>query len=229
MTEECFPLDELDSLLHLSAEDPRRRHLAACPLCRARLASYSAFIAEGPPAPGSQPEKAKADLERFIAGLTQSDAEAKSRSGLHARLRAFRIPRAALAPGLAAAVVVAVVLFVVMRPFSGGDREQPSPLRGLEAPTAGAPALSTSPAIIESGKVTFSWSALPDCDLYRVQLFNEKLEEIACFDADSGTSLTVEGGQMPAPSGPLWWRVVAFRGGDEVARSPLSSINPSER
>jgi hypothetical protein len=229
MTERCFRLDELDSILDLDPEDPRRRHLAECPLCRARLAAYRAFIAEGPAAPGSQPERAKADLEAFIARITHAGAQPKTRSGLRARLREFRVPRFVLVPGLATAAVVAIILILVLRPFSGGDRELLPSLRGLESPTAGRVVLSAQPAALSGTTINFSWSPLSDSDRYQVEVFNAKLEEVARFEAAGDTSLTVQTNRVGAAAGTLWWRVVAFRDGDEIAHSPLSSLNLGPR
>ena len=84
MTDGCFQLDELDSLIDLDPEDPRRRHLESCPLCRARLAAYRAFIAEGPPQPGSEPERADAELEQFISRMVRGGVEAETRGGFMA-------------------------------------------------------------------------------------------------------------------------------------------------
>lgn len=51
MYDRCFPLEEMESLLDLSPDDPRQQHLKRCPLCRSRLAAYRMFLAEGPPLP----------------------------------------------------------------------------------------------------------------------------------------------------------------------------------
>ncbi|MHC4946294.1 MAG: hypothetical protein ACYTG7_25045 [Planctomycetota bacterium] len=44
MTQRCFQADELGDLLDLTADDPRQKHLDACPRCRALLAEYKEFL-----------------------------------------------------------------------------------------------------------------------------------------------------------------------------------------
>jgi hypothetical protein len=226
MTEECFPLDELDSILDLGPDDPRRRHLADCPLCRARLAAYRTFLAEGPPLAGSRPEKAKVDLERFIDTMVRRNVETKVENGFWARLRTRRPRRRALIPGLSVAAAAIVILVIALHPFTGGDRT-PALLRGGE-PSSGA-ALVIQPASLHDGAVTFSWSPLPDAESYELLLYDTKLEEIARFEADRATSIRIEASDIPAADGPVLWRIVALREGEEYARSPLGSLDLGKR
>jgi len=44
MSARCLPIEELESLLAASEDDPRRRHLRACPRCRAAWAEYRGFL-----------------------------------------------------------------------------------------------------------------------------------------------------------------------------------------
>lgn len=225
MTDECFQLDELDSLLDLDPEDPRRRHLASCPLCRARLAAYRTFLAEGPLQPDSEPVRAGAELEAFVAKMIHDGVGMEAGGGFLSRLRSRRIPRRAIIPGLAAAVVAAVVLIIALSPFPDGDRRHPAPLRGLDAQDAGESVLAIQPAVAHDGTVLFSWTRLPDSDRYEVQVFDTKLQEIARFEADRDTCLVVRAGDMPRADGTLFWRVMAFREGDEIAHSRLRSLD----
>jgi hypothetical protein len=237
MTDGCFRLDELDSLLDLGPEDPRRQHLAECPLCRARLAAYRTFLAEGPPLSGSRPELARAELERFVTGMVEGgietevkgvvEVERETGGGFWTRLCARRIPKRVLVPGLVTAAA-AVILIIVLYPFTGGELRRPAPLRGLDSPGTGRGVLPVRPAVIEGGTATFRWTAVPDADSYQLQLFDTSLEEVARFGAGSNTTFQVQAGDIPAVSGPLLWRVVAFRGGDEFARSRLSPLDLGE-
>ena len=227
MTERCFHMDELASLLELSPGDPRGQHLAACPLCRARLAAYKAFVAEGPQLPGSQPERAKAELDQYLAGMILGDSGTDGKAGFWTKLRPRRISRFALVPGLAAAAA-AVILLVVFNPFSKDRLRHEAPLRGLESPTHGGASISTQPVVIESGTVTFRWALVPECDRYEIQVFDAKLEQVARFETNRGMALEVNIDRIPASGGPLWWRVVAFRDGDEAAHSPLSLFDLGE-
>jgi hypothetical protein len=224
MSDECVRLDELDSLLDLDPRDPRRRHLESCPLCRARLAAYKAFIAEGPPQPGSEPGRADAELAVFMEKMIHGGVETEAGGGFLARLRGRRLPRRALIPGVAAAAVAAVILVIALNPFPDGDGRYPAPLRGLDSMAAGS-TLSIQPAVARDGTVLFSWTRLPDADRYEAQIFDTNLKQIARFEADRGTSLTVRVGDIPKVDGPLFWRVMAFREGDEIAHSRLLSFD----
>ena len=217
MNDRCFPLEELKSLIDLSPDDPRRLHLAECPLCRARLAAYRTFIEEGPPLAGSEPERADAELSAYIEKMVHSDTEARARGGFLARFRRRRISKRMLMPGLAAAAVAIVVLIIALSPFPGGDRRQLSPLRGWGSREA---ELEAGPATLREGAVRFEWKSNPEADRYEVQLFDASLREIARFDAGRATSLTVQTSEMPETGDAIFWRIVAFRGGDELAHSP---------
>jgi hypothetical protein len=216
MTDECFRLEELESLIDLDAQDPRRRHLEDCPLCRARLAAYKAFITEGPPQAGSKPERAEAELGSFMENMIRgSEARSDSRARLHAR----RFPKRVLIPGLAVAAAAAVILIIALSPFPGGDRQLPAPLRGSDSPSITGAGVSVRPVEQSGSSVLFSWTARPDADRYEIQIFNARLEGVARFEAGGDTSLTVESGDLPGPDEPFFWRIAAFRGGDEIAHS----------
>jgi hypothetical protein len=228
MTERCFHMDELASLLDLGPEDPRERHLAACPLCRARLAAYKAFVTEGPPLAGSRPEQAEKELDAFLAKMVHGDSGAREETGFWTKLRPRRIPRFVFVPGLAAAAV-AVILLVVLNPFSGNQPQKMAPLRGIESPETGGAVLSTQPVVIEDGTVTFRWSPVPGPHSYEIQVFDATLEQIAFFEAKGDATLRVSIDQIPAAGGQLWWRVVAYHDGDESVHSQLSSLDLSKR
>jgi hypothetical protein len=223
MTDGCFRLDELESVLDLDPDDPRRRHLADCPVCRARLAAYRAFIAEGPPQAGSEPGRAEAELGVFLERMIRGGVETQTGDGFMARLRARRLPKRILVPGMAVAAAAVVILIIALHPFSNGDGRHPASLRGVDSPTAVA--LSVQPAVVGEGTVTFSWTRLPGSDRYEVRLFDTKLELIARFEAGRDTSLVLRADVLPKADGPLFWRVMAFRGGDEIARSRLLSLD----
>lgn len=229
MADRCFRPDEMESLLELAPGDSRLRHLADCPLCRARFAEYRAFIEEGAPADGSRPEQARADLEVFIAKMLRGEAGSTGGRDFRARLRALRVPRFVLIPGVAAAAVAVLILVAVLHPFTGMDQQQP-PLRGLADSTEEKLSeLVTTPAAVRGGAMSFSWSALPDADRYEVQIFDVNLESHARFDAGRDTVLEIKTDEISAASGPLWWRVAAFQGGDEFAHSSLSALRYDER
>lgn len=237
MTDRCYRPEEIASLLDLAPEDPRQRHLASCPLCRARLAEYRAFMAEGPPVAGSRPEEAKRNLDDFVAGMIhgpdagrrKGSAQSAPEGGFRNPFRSLRIPKLALAPGIAAAVAfAALILVVVFHPFPGGGRREAA-LRDLDDSTATEVNLIAAPVTVREGTITFTWDAVPYADRYEVQIFDADLDPIAAFDAAGAASLEIEADLIPPTAPPVWWRVAAYRDGDEFAHSILSALRLDDR
>jgi hypothetical protein len=226
MTDKCFRLDELDALLDLGEDDPRQRHLADCPLCRARLAAYRTFLEDSPPLPGSRPEEAAAHLEKFIENVLHGGAEpagSRGEPGFRARMRLGIGWRRGLV--LAATAAAAVILIVVLVPLRDGGRRRIAPLRGPEPSATGESALTARPAFIRNGSIVFSWSPVPEADGYEIHLFDTALDETARFDAGTDTSMQIRIAEIPRTDALLLWRVVALREGGEVARSHLTSLD----
>lgn len=240
MTDRCFDPTELGELLRLEPGDPRREHLARCPLCRGRLAAFEAFLAERPAA-GSSPAEADAALERFITRTLRRPhpAHPAHRAGPGGWLAALAHPplRRLAGPALAAAALV--TLAVLWVPSWRGQVEPSGRLRG--APSSPAPAgtpgatLRTTTAAMpaatsrlrEDGAVTLQWRRVPGADEYRVQLFSPSLEEIACFTAATDTVLILAPDRLTAFPGPIFWRVQAWQDGGEVGHSPPTLL-PSD-
>ena len=228
MHRNCFRLDEMDALLDLDPEDPRRKHLSECPLCRARLAAYRLFAAEGAPLPGSEPERAQEELDAFVSRTIEGGGSAP-REGLFGARRRWRpFPKRWIVPALAAAAAV-IALAVFLDPFPRDVDLRQARLRGLDTTAAGETALTAFPAGVDGGIVTFSWNRLADCDAYEVQIFDESLDEIARFEAAGDTVLRVPVSEIPSADDPVLWRVVSFREGDERARSSLRPLELGPR
>jgi hypothetical protein len=227
MTDKCFRLDELDCVANMNPGDPRRQHLAECPLCRARLAAYRAFLTEAPPPSESSPERARAELESFIDKMVHGRVEAGQKPGFRSALLAVLSSRRVLAPGLA--VAAALLLVVVLKPFRAGEDRSPASLRGGETPGVVVASIAVEDALIVADVVTFRWNALAEADRYEVEIFDTGLSEIARFDAGRGNTLEVATEDIPRVDGPLLWRVVAFHEGDTVARSQPTPIDLNRR
>jgi hypothetical protein len=216
MSGSCFRLDEIATLLEMAPDDPRRQHLDACPLCQSRLAAYRGFVAKPAPLPGSDPENARIELERFIGGLDKRAARGAAWSESWSQFRARLGPRRVFALGIASA---AVALLMILHPFLGHDGSETPVLRGPAAPGASAIRLETQS--IEDGDVVLRWNALAEADLYEVQVFDTRLDRVARFSAGPATTYRLQRQAIPAGDGPLFCRIAAFRGGDEVAASDV--------
>ena len=216
MSDSCFRLDEIATLIEMAPDDPRRQHLDACPLCQSRLAAYRCFMAKTAPLPGSDPEKARIELERFIGGLDPRAARGVAWSEWWSQFRARLGPRRVFALGIASATVA---LLIILRPFPGHNGSEPPLLRGPE--TSGAPSIRLETRSIEGGDIVLRWSALAEADLYEVQVLDTRLERVARFSAGPATTYRLQRKAMPAGDGPFFCRIAAFRGGDELAGSDV--------
>jgi len=91
MTPDCIPDESLAALVAPAARDGMRVHLAHCPRCRARLASFLSFL-EAEDVAGADPDDADA---RLAAVLRRRQPAGGACRGLRwaARLAAPRSPR----------------------------------------------------------------------------------------------------------------------------------------
>lgn len=222
MVDRCFEPAEYEDLVDLEPGDPRCEHLARCPICRARLAAFRAFL-EKRPAAGSRPGEAEAALEKFVretAGQGGNERSAVSGRRL-LRLPVFSLRRVA-ATALAGAAIVALVLIWWPARHQSGE---PSGLLRRETQSATAtPTLISTSIRRPDGGIVLRWQRFSDANEYRVQLFNTRLEEIARFSAGPETTLVLMPEQLAAPSGQLLWRVQALQEGTEVAHSQPAAL-----
>lgn len=209
----CYPLDELERVAALPAGDPGLAHLAGCPRCRARLASYRSFAA-GAAAAGADPDDAEG---RLAQALHRAIAETP-----RARSRRFGPPaHGAWRPALAlAAVLVAAVGLWRFAATPRPGAVEPPVLRG-ETVAAPAPVPLAGRALAD-GRLVLSWRRQPGADAYRVALHGADLAEAARVEAGNDSTVSV------SPGAARFWRVIALRGGDEIGRSALAPLRPAE-
>jgi hypothetical protein len=70
MSEECISVEELERVLELPGEHPRRRHLDGCARCRGLADMLGEFAAEAPAPPESGFADVDARLRASIAAAT---------------------------------------------------------------------------------------------------------------------------------------------------------------
>ena len=209
------PPEDLGALAALPPDDPRRVAFEADPIAAARLAAYEEFMTPGPLPPGADLAAAEARLLAAIDVATASQAPAGRRPS------SFR-----LAPALAvaAALVVAVGLWTQV-----ARRERAAPiLRGPSAPepTGGwaAHLVVTTPG---PGSTNLSWAPAPGATHYEVVFLASDLSEVARVKGLAAPAFVLERASLPAglTSGTtVLWRVGAYAGGDEVARSGTAPL-----
>lgn len=151
-------------------------------------------------------------------GATRSPARPAARPGA-SWWDGFLAP--AWKPALAMAGVIVVVAGVLMWPRLDGRPGEPV-LRGE------APANRLAIVMTDRGArgVELRWSPIPEADLYEVRMFSESLEEIGRIGT-ADTSLVFSPDRLPEgqpKSGTLLLRVIALRGGDELASSDVQTV-----
>ncbi len=227
MKEHCIEAEDLERVMGLGAEDPRRKHLDDCPRCRALMAAYSDFLKPARALPG-------ADLQDADARLKSSFDREIAREGRASRPATRRMrwspPRpfgpTALWPvwAAAAAVIVVGVLYVVHQVGPGPDRLV---LRGAPQGSSRPAALVLYPPKSVAGGLELRWRSAPGADTYQVRLFGSDLSERARLGPFADTAVVLRPAELAsgiAPGTLLLWRVVALHAGDEIATSPVGQL-----
>lgn len=213
MTGPCPKPSELPILLALPAADPRRRHLADCPRCRALGLAYAEFLE---PAAGDDPQLDEADARlagrlQAVVGRNRSAARPWYRGGGDA---AGRILLAAAAVLVLCAGIIAVretILAIDAHPPAG---------RGA---WRGAGADSTNAHWQRSdGDWRLSWDR-ERFDRPVLQYLDRDLRELMRLPLAA---------DLEAPSAPadaVHLRLLFVAAGDTVARSALLPARPAAR
>jgi len=225
LTEPCIEIHELEDVLTLPEEHPRRLHLEGCPRCRALLASYLEFLDPADPAPEAERKAAKVRLDealdREIPGAWV-EAKRPSRAGLLERLR---VPwgSASWRPAL---LVIGILLVVITGRSLFRDAEERGLPRYRGEARASEFALRSMPR--EDGAHLLSWRSQAGADEYRVRLFGADLLEKASWSAGGDTALVLTSEMLEGRGTPssLTWSVSAIRHGDRMSESELATLAP---
>jgi hypothetical protein len=87
--------------------------------------------------------------------------------------------------------------------------------------------MALSAPAAQDGGVKLAWNAFATADGYTVVFYSPALEELGRVDAGAQTVFVVPAAKLPqayAQGGAVLYRVIANRGGDEVARSSVGTI-----
>ena len=190
--------------------------------------------------------------ERIAPDLRRpSRGNGGSRPGLTDR-SAWRFFRWCLSPALRPAVALAVLVVALaaiqgIRLFGRSKGDEIILRDG-----ATRPALALEPRGVKhlpDGALSLSWSPIEGADRYDVVFFGEDLTEKKRFDASAAPLLTVPAGEMTALAGfpqadstgavgatgptregaPIFWRVIAYRGGDVISQSRIRPLRTAAR
>ncbi len=237
MKDRCIPIEELPAVMRLAADDPRRVHMDHCPRCWARWLAYQDFQnpdALPPEARGQEAGEAlAAALEAKILGSAQPAVEGPATNPRRIDSLLRRALALLLQPTLRPAwAVLAVALLVVAiqqtRPPTSG-RGDAVTLRGEDV-TAGS-VLKATVESVGPEQILVSWHPMMDADRYEVALYGRDLVETRRQSTGQKTSLLVRTvDEAPASDSQTsrYLRVFAFQGQEELARSALTPIKPSQ-
>ncbi|MBP6875252.1 MAG: hypothetical protein KBD56_04220 [Candidatus Eisenbacteria bacterium] len=237
MMESCPPIDRLVEIASLPADDRRRQHLEQCPRCRSLLASYRTFARDA----GDSAARIRGlrDLDARLMQTLESEVFGSSHpqvTGPEANilrkvetrrprwLRRALLPRSAVG-WIAAAAVLVLIAWGTHETWRGWmPRERQTVVRGPGTATA---ALTAQVRDIGKEAWLFSWSPVADADGYRVVIQDETMDRRGEFEAEEGAnSLAIRMDDLQAAAGEpvLFWRVIALRQGDEIARTRLQAL-----
>lgn len=224
----------------LPADDPRRRELEAKPSARARVLAYREFMAAEnlPGAPGRAEAEtrlaAALDAEIGIPGATAGASDGAPARATLAAPEARLDPRPFAWFGPSRFKPLVAIAAVVLAMAGAGlvttvlRQQQGDPLRGIETP--GVPGVwSPDPKsrVTPNAGLALAWTAAPGADRYVVVFVSADLEELDRIEGITSLELILTREALPRglrPATTVSWRVLAFRGADEIGRSPATPV-----
>jgi hypothetical protein len=211
----CLEPRDLPLVLDLPDDDPRRRHLASCPHCRALLNAYDEFIDPGSEDLGGDLTAADAELAGRLATALGSDHRSgKTSSGWADR---FRAPRARFA--MAAMLIACAGMFLARDAQFRQDSRLPSGPGWQRGESAAAPQWQKS-----DGSWQLVWTAGPAAARPVVVCFDAAMGELAQLELGVDARV-LDRGLIPAAA--VYLQVLFVAREDTVARSAIVSARPT--
>lgn len=223
MTEHCPEPVDIERILGLPREDPRRRHLEACPRCRNLARAYAEFLDPGPLDASVDLAEADAELARRLA-LTLPAAAPRPAARPRRLGRLLEWPtRPANALRLAAGAALALAgLLLLTDPARHRDIELPErrgELRGDET--------ELLTAVFLPAGVELRWSP-PAADREAiVLLFDAELAELARIPMGRADRLLLSNERLGA--GIVYAQALFTAEGDTLARSVIIDLPATAR
>jgi hypothetical protein len=215
---DCISPDDLDWVLSLPDDDPRRRHVRACPRCRALVDQYVAFLEAAPEVDAARLADADA---RLSAALERAIGAAPARGGRIARsARVAWWETWAWRPVAAAAAVVVVAGAALLWMYA--PHHEPELRGGPET----AATVVVEHATLAGGAVHLDWRACPGASMYQVRVYASDLREVSRLETPE-TSLTLAAERLSprlARENVVLVRIVALSGGDAIATSSAIAL-----
>jgi hypothetical protein len=220
-----FEIEELEAILELPADHPRRRRLETDPRFRAAVHAYLQFLSLGQAEPDREAARAEEKLGKVLEHeiFGPSDSTAASAIDTRSRIRRmWQLPWLRPTAAVALLIVAAVGFSSLLR--SDGPGDAPSGVLRIEqaAPQAEVHLDMATTGRTSDGSVQVAWQAYPGAETYRVILYGADLAPLTELTVTNDTKLVLpleEISRLTTDQGSLFYRVEALRGGDPVARS----------
>lgn len=171
--------------------------------------------------PGPLPENANLpDAEARLLGALERELGVAIAPARIARVSRFR-------PLLAFAAVLAAAVGLAWTQGALRNRHAAPVLRGQETPAPGTWTAHMVATPRGGGRTQLAWAPAAQATRYGVTFLGDDLEELARIDGLASTSLVLDRAALPAglvSGGNVLWRVSAYAGRDEVARSATTPL-----
>jgi len=171
--------------------------------------------------PGPLPENANLpDAEARLLGALERELGVQIAPARIARVSRIR-------PLLAFAAVLAAAAGLAWTQGALRNRHAAPVLRGSETPAPGTWTAHGVATQLGDGRTKLAWAPAAQATLYGVTFLGDDLQELARVDSLASTSLILDRAALPkglASGRNVLWRVTAYAGRDEVARSPASPL-----
>jgi len=224
MAGQCIKREELGQLLETGPADPRYRHVAECPRCRAELAMYRSFLAGNPELADTTREERLAErMHRIIQDSAATGGSSFAPDPTGRRFLRFG-PRQSIW-----ALAAVLVLFVAINRLPSLTGDPVIRLRS-SAPGAGAALAPVVKAAGETGDLLLVWTPQPGADSYRIEILGSDLSVLRREAVAGAESFPVSSrmlNQLSSRSPALLWRVTALAEGRVLAVSSPQALDIS--
>ena len=172
--------------------------------------------------PGPLPEGANLpDAEARLLGALEHEL------GVRLGAPPVRRPRGVRSPRFLAFAAALVATAGLLWSLGALDKKRETPVLRGPAASSGTWNAQQSAKLHGEGRMVLAWTAAPGATRYMVTFLGEDLHEIAHTGTAGETAVTIDRNALPAglaPGQSVLWRVTAFEGGDEIARSPAAPL-----
>ena len=208
MTSQCFDPQDLDRIVRLPVDDPRRRHVDDCARCRGLLKAMETFLDPGNTS--DLPDLATADAE--LSARLERAMSGRRRSGLRPRRR-----QAGLA--VAAALALCAVGLATSDFLRLGVTEAPVPGQYERGASSGSEVAMTPHA----NGIHLNWPEASEAESIVYVFLTAEMSELGRALA-SGPLIVAEDDPLARAE---FCQALAVAQGDTIGRSTITRLSPN--